>query len=83
MYKTEIFIYNYIPYNYMKTTIQIHGSTLELLKSLKDNTKSNSYDELINRMALKIINKESMFGYLGKKNKSEILEGLRDKSDRF
>ena len=67
----------------MKTTIQINENTLELLKKVKDNTNSNSYDETINKIILKNINKESMFGYLGKKNRKAILKGLRNKNDRF
>lgn len=70
-------------YNYMKTTIQINQSTLELLKKVRDNTKSSSYDETINKIILKNINKESLYGYLGKKTKKDILKGLGDKSDRF
>ena len=67
----------------MKTTIQINQSTLELLKKVRDNTQSSSYDEAIKKVILKNINKESLYGYLGKKSKKEILKGLRDKSDRF
>ena len=67
----------------MKTTIQINENTLELLKKVRDNTNSASYDEAINKIVLKSLNKESMFGYLGKKPKRGILNGLRDKNDRF
>ncbi len=65
----------------MTTTIQIQDQTLELLKKVKEETNSSSYDEAIKRIILR--KKESFFGYLGKKTKKEILEGLRDKSDRF
>ena len=67
----------------MKTTIQIEQNTLELLKKVRENTKSNSYDEALNKIILKNINKESYFGYLGKKNKNDLLKELRDKNDRF
>ena len=67
----------------MKTTIQINQNTLELLKKVKGNTSSNSYDEVINKIIIKNLNKESLFGYLGKKNRNFILKELRDKSDRF
>ena len=67
----------------MKTTVQINQDTLELLKKVKDNTSSNSYDEAINKIIIKNLNKESLFGYLGKKNRKFILKNLRDKSDRF
>ncbi len=81
--KTEKFIYNYIIYNDMKTTIQINQNTLELLKKVRDDTSSNSYDEAINKIIIRNLNKESLFGYLGKKNRKFILRGLREKSDRF
>ena len=67
----------------MKTTIQINQNTLELLKKVKDNTSSNSYDEVINKIIIRNLNKESLFGYLGKRNRKFILKELRDKSDRF
>jgi len=67
----------------MKTTIQINQNTLELLKKVKDDTSSNSYDEVINKIIIKNLNKESLFGYLGKRNRKFILKELRDKSDRF
>ena len=67
----------------MKTTIQINENTLELLRNVRDNTNSNSYDDVINKIIIKSLNKESLFGYLGKKNKKEILKDLRDKSDRL
>ena len=67
----------------MKTTIQINQNTLELLKKVKDNTSSNSYDEVINKIIIRNLNKESLFGYLGKRNRKFILKELRDKSGRF
>ena len=67
----------------MKTTIQINQNTLELLKKVKDNTSSNSYDEVINKIIIRNLNKESLFGYLGKRNRKFILKELRDKSDRL
>jgi len=67
----------------MKTTIQINQNTLELLKKVKDDTSSNSYDEVINKIIIKNLNKESLFGYLGKRNRKFILKELRDKSGRF
>ena len=79
----QTFMYNYMIYNYMKTTIQINENTLELLRKIRDTTNSNSYDETINKIILKSLNKESLFGYLGKKSIKEILKGLRNKDDRF
>ena len=67
----------------MKTTIQINQNTLELLKKVKDNTSSNSYDEVINKIIIRNLNKESLFGYLGKRNRKFILKELKDKSDKF
>ena len=67
----------------MKTTIQINQNTLELLKKVKDDTSSNSYDEVINKIIIRNLNKESLFGYLGKRNRKFILKELRDKHDRF
>jgi len=81
--RIERFIYNYITYSYMKTTIQINQNTLELLRKVRDDTNSSSYDEVINKLTIKNLNKESLFGYLGKKNRKGILNGLRYKNDRF
>ena len=74
--ETKKFIYNYIPYNYMKTTIQINQNTLELLKKVKDDTSSNSYDEVINKIIIRNLNKESLFGYLGKRNRKFIFRSI-------
>jgi len=67
----------------MKTTIQINQNTLELLRKVRDDTSSGSYDEVINKIIIRNLNKESLFGYLGKKNRRFILKELRDKSDRL
>ena len=67
----------------MVTTIQIQDRTLEMLRKVKDETKSASYDEAIKKIILREQNKGSFFGYLGKKTRKEILRGLRDKNDRF
>lgn len=67
----------------MKTTIQISERTLALLKKLKEETKTSSYDETINRIALQRTKKKSLAGFLGKKPTKEILKGLRDEDDRF
>ncbi len=67
------------------TTIQVNERTLYLLKRLKEEMNANSYDEVI----MKKVNKpmKSMAGvlgkYLNKRQKGEILEGLRDKDDRI
>ena len=66
----------------MVTTIQIDEKTLRVLKKIKEDTKSSSYDEAINKL---VVNqrKESMAGFLGKKPIKELLKDLRDKNDRF
>ena len=67
----------------MVTTIQINERTLDILKKIKDETRSSSYDEAINKIVVSRFKKESLAGYLGKKSLKEILKGLRDKNDRF
>ena len=67
----------------MVTTIQINDGTLKLLKKVKDETSSSSYDETINRLITIPISKESLAGYLGKKPLKWILKDLRDKSGRL
>jgi predicted CopG family antitoxin len=74
----------------MQTTIQISDKTLLLLKKLKEETNSKSYEETINRIAIERANKKSMGGILGKKygkvSVKEILKELKEerrKSDRF
>ena len=65
----------------MPTTIQIDKETLEMLKTIREQTHS-SYNEVINKM-IKQKNKISMYGALGKKSMKQILKGLRDENDRF
>ena len=67
----------------MVTTIQVQDTTLLLLKKLKKETQSSSYDETIKKIAIARTNKESFYGFLGKKSKAWILKDLRDKNDRF
>ena len=67
----------------MYTTIQVKESTMQMLKSLKEEKKAKSYDEAIRRV-LKEQRKarfESMRGTL--KGDWDIMEDLRDKHDRF
>lgn len=66
----------------MTTTIQIHEKTLEVLKKIRDDTNSSSYDEAINKIVIGM-RKESLAGYLGKMPLKWILKDLRDKSERF
>ena len=67
----------------MPTTIQIEDRTLKILKKVKEETHSSSYDEAINRIVLSRSKNESLAGYLGRKPISYILKGLRDEKDRF
>lgn len=67
----------------MVTTIQVDERTLHLLKKLKEETNSDSYDEVIIKIVLDRHKKESLAGYFGKKSKKEILKDLRDENDRF
>jgi len=67
----------------MVTTIQIQEKTLEILKKIREETNSSSYDEAINKVVALRMRKVSLAGYLGKKPLKWILKDLRDKSDRF
>ena len=67
----------------MQTTIQISGKTLELLKKVKNETGSRSYDEAITKVVLHSLKRESLAGYLGDKPLKHLLQGLRDKHDRY
>ena len=67
----------------MATTIQISEHTLKILKKIKDETHSPSYDEAINKIAVDKIKKGSLAGYLGRKPIKEVLNDLRDKDERF
>lgn len=71
----------------MVTTIQIDEKTIFLLKKLKQELDASSYDEAINKIAVKCLKPEkSMAGslrkYAGKLSKHEILNDLKDKHDR-
>ena len=68
----------------MVTTIQINERTLDILKKIKNETNSSSYDEAINKMVSSRWKQESLAGFLGKRMpRKEILRNLRDKNDRF
>ena len=67
----------------MPTTIQINDRTLEILRKIKDETKSSSYDEAINKIVASEWRSKSLAGFLGKMPRKGILEDLRDKNDRF
>ncbi|MEK6859784.1 MAG: hypothetical protein AABX54_03130 [Nanoarchaeota archaeon] len=72
----------------MVTTIQVDEKTILLLKKLKQTLEVSSYDEAINKIAIKCLKPEkSMAGslkkYVGKLSKQEILNDLKDKNDRI
>lgn len=72
----------------MVTTIQVDEKTILLLKKLKAELAVASYDEAINKVAIKYMKpQKSMAGslgkYLGKLSRTEILKDLRDKNDRI
>lgn len=66
----------------MVTTVQIQEDTLELLKKVKEETKSASYDEAIKKMVLMQV-KESFAGYLADYSSKNVYKGVRDKRERF
>ena len=66
----------------MVTTVQIQEDTLELLKKVKEETKSASYDEAIKKMVLMRV-KESFAGYLADYSSKNVYKGVRDKRERF
>ena len=74
----------------MVTTIQVNERTLQLLKKIKDETESASYDEAIVEVIIERSKKESragsLAGFLGKKDRKKIIKELQDerkKGDRF
>jgi len=56
---------------------------LLLLKKIKEETASLSYDETIRKIANERVNFSSMAGILGKRTRKWIMSDLMDKSDRF
>jgi len=67
----------------MATTIQVKDETAAVLKQLKNETRSGSYDDVIEKLLQKSRKEKSFYGFLGRKSKKEILKGLRDKHDRI
>lgn len=65
------------------TTIQVTEETADLLKRYKEQNKLKTYDEAIRTfMSLKAYSRQFR-GFLGKKGMKYVMEGLRDKKDRF
>lgn len=67
----------------MVTTIQISEKTLDILKKIREETRSSSYDEAINKVITSNLGRDSLAGYLGKKPSKNLLKDLRDEDDRF
>ncbi len=67
----------------MVTTVQIQDDTLELLKKVKEETHSHSYDEAIKKLYVMRIKEKSLGGFLGPRPSKELLKDLRDKHDRY
>jgi len=72
----------------MVTTIQVDEKTILLLKKLKQELQASSYDDAINKIAIKCLKPDkSMAGslkkYIGKLSRNQILNNLKDKHDRI
>ena len=67
----------------MTTTIQVSDDTLELLRKVKKDTQSTSYDEAIKQMVFWTVREKSLGGYLGSSPRKQLLKDLRDKHERF
>ena len=67
----------------MQTTIQINDKTLHILRKLKEETNSSSYDEAINKIVADRSRNISLAGFLGKKPINSLLKNLREKHERF
>ncbi len=67
----------------MQTTIQISDRTLQVLKKIKQETHSASYDEALTKVLHTQRKAPSLAGYLGKKPLSSLMKDLREKHDRI
>ena len=67
----------------MQTTIQISDKTLQVLRKLKEETHSSSYDETLGKILLQQTKAPSLAGFLGKKPLSSLMKDLREKHDRI
>lgn len=73
---------------YMVTTIQVNEKTVLLLKRLKQELNASSYDDAINKVAIKCLKPEkslagSLRKYVKELSKEEILNNLKEKHDRI
>ena len=67
----------------MVTTIQVSERTLQLLKQLREELQTRTYDDTIVRVVAARRKRKSFAGFLGKMSSQEIMKDLRDKHDRF
>jgi len=65
----------------MPTTIQVNENTLKVLRKIKDETNSSSYDEAINKLVMSR-DKESLSGFLGKRPMKTLMSNIREKDER-
>ncbi|MBN2517683.1 MAG: hypothetical protein JXB14_02460 [Candidatus Altiarchaeota archaeon] len=65
----------------MTTSIQVEESTVEMLKTLKSETKAKSYDQIIVKLVGERHRGKSMFGFL--KGVEDLTKDLRDETDRI
>ncbi|MFA5857001.1 MAG: hypothetical protein WC867_06580 [Candidatus Pacearchaeota archaeon] len=71
----------------MVTTIQVDEKTILLLKRLKQELDVSSYDDAINKMAMKCLKPEkslagSLKKYVKELSREDILDDLKEKDDR-
>jgi hypothetical protein len=72
----------------MVTTIQVDEKTILLLKRLKQELEASSYDDAINKIAIKCLKPDkslagSLKKYVGNLSRDKILNELKDKHDRI
>ena len=67
----------------MVNAVQIQDDTLELLKKVKEETHSNSYDEAIKKIVILRVKEKSLGGFLSAYSKKDNYKHVRDKHDRF
>ncbi len=68
----------------MATTIQVNDDTMQFLKQLREQYASSSYDEVLKVLIAKaMVPTKSLWGKGGSLGMKNILNGLRDKRDRY
>ncbi len=67
----------------MVTTIQITEKTLQILKKMKQELNTLSYDQTISCLVSSRLKENSLAGYLRKKNLKFLLKDVRKKKERI